>query len=305
MYRKNRSATLCFTLIDKDTGEYVSTGNVTARIVQDGSLHTTSTLTPGSNFISGTSMWQLEISTSAMNGDVISIGLTHADAVPQTHNINTFEYDTQEIYNGITTLLEGVTVAVVGASSVTGISDFHVNTTGLSTFDSTTDFVTFGVPDVNIISVADAGVTIGDFRATGITASVSGIVQANVVQVATSGISDVVDLHVNTTGLSTFDSTSDFVNVGALGITAGGLATSAITKIVNGIFDQVVDGSITFDTIMEMLLAWMAGKVDVTDNGTTRTISFYKRDGTTESFNITVDETDSQEGRRNATGTVN
>jgi hypothetical protein len=295
MFRKNRQNTVYFTILDKDTGEPITTGNVTARVIKDGSLYSTNTLTAGSNFISSTSVWKYDFATAALNGDSIALGLTHANGVPQVININTFEYDMKEIYDGITALQAGVTIGHVGPDAVTGISDFYTSTTGLSTFDATTDFVTFAIPEVDIVSVNGAGVTIGDFRATGITATIDGIVQANVV---------IEDFHASTSGLSTFDAATDFVNVASLGITAGGLASSAVTKIVNGVFNQIVDGSISFDTVMEMLLAWMAGKVTVTDNGSNRDIEFFRRDGTTNSFTISVDETDSQEGQRSSTGSI-
>lgn len=305
MYRKNEQGTIYFTIINKTTGEPVTTGNVTARVIKDGVLNTTDTLTAGSNFISSTSVWKYDIATSAMNGDYIGVGLTHASGVPQVVTINTFEYDMKEIFDGITALQAGVTVGGVGTYGVTSPTDFMANTSALSTFDASTDFVTFGSPiDANIISVGGSGVTIGDFRAQNITAAVGGVVQANVVQVGTTGISGIEDFYTSTSGLSIFDSSSDFVNVGALGITAGGLATSAVTKIVNGVFDQIVDGSISFDTVMEMLLAWMAGKVTVTDNGSNRDIAFFRRDGSTNSFTVRVDETDSQEGQRSSSGSI-
>ena len=64
----------------------------------------------------------------------------------------------------------------------------------------------------------------------------------------------------------------------------------------------VVDSTYTIDDLFEALFAFMCGKVAVVDNGATRTISFYKRDGTTVKFNVTAAETD---GSRAAGGGIN
>ena len=306
MFIKGQATDIHFLLIDKDTGVVITTGSPEAQLYKDGAASGFSIpLSVGSNYLSN-GVWTMGLSMSQMNADSISISITHVDAITQLVSINTFERDMNEIFAGITAIQAGVNITEVNGVSVSNVSDFHVNTSGLSTFDHNVDFVTLAIGTVpaNIEEVNTVGVTIGDFRATGITATVSGMVNANVIQVASSAVSSVADFHVNTSGLSTFDYTTDFITVAVGGITSTSFASSGINSIVNGIFSKVIDGSITMETLSQMQMAWMAGKITVTDNGANRTISFIRRDGSTESFNITVDETDSQEGQRTATGTI-
>lgn len=61
-----------------------------------------------------------------------------------------------------------------------------------------------------------------------------------------------------------------------------------------------VDG-VAVSSLLRAMIAMLAGKVTVTDNGTTRTLSFKQQDGSTEAFAVTVAEAD---GARSATGTI-
>ena len=65
------------------------------------------------------------------------------------------------------------------------------------------------------------------------------------------------------------------------------------TSTVNGV---------TLDSLYECLLAFMAGKATVNDQGDTRVITFYKRNGTSAKFTITASKLDG--GSRAATGTI-
>lgn len=67
-----------------------------------------------------------------------------------------------------------------------------------------------------------------------------------------------------------------------------------------------IDGTQTWDGVSttklyRALVAMLTGKVTVTDNGSTRTLSFKQQDGTTESFTVTVAEAD---GARSSTGSI-
>jgi len=64
----------------------------------------------------------------------------------------------------------------------------------------------------------------------------------------------------------------------------------------------VIDGTVTWDDMGEILTAFLTGKVTIVDNGANSTISFYKRDGT--SIKYSIISLDSN-GTRSATGTVN
>jgi len=304
MFKKNTAGFIHFPVINRTTGLGVTTGNVTASIYHDGSLFSTVTLTPGGNHL-GNGFWRMEISAGGMNADSISIGIVHADSVPNMISINTFIRTTEEIYAGITSLIAGVNVTQVAGGNVTNVTNFHGSTLGLSTFDAATDFVIVkNTVAANILQVNGAPVTVGDFWGIGATVNVGNIVQANIVQVATSAISNMSDFWTPTTGLSTFDHLTDFVTVAPGGINAASLASSAVGSIVNGVFNKIVDGSISADKVMKMLLSWMAGKVDVVDTGSTRTITFYLQDNSTEVFEIVASESESQEGQRSTGGTI-
>lgn len=62
-----------------------------------------------------------------------------------------------------------------------------------------------------------------------------------------------------------------------------------------------IDGQ-TIESLYECLLAWMAGRVTVVDQGSTRVLSFYKRNGSSVQFSVTVSDVD---GSRAGTGTIN
>lgn len=305
MFKKNNAGFVHFPIINRATGEGVTTGTVFATVYQNGTQYSRQSLVAGSNHL-GSGFWFYEFTSAALNSDSVSLGLTHADAVPSMISINTFEYSTVDIYNGITNLLGGVTVAHAGSTSISDVSDFYTPTVGLSTFDHLVDTVSIGFATVNanVNAVNGNFVTIGDFWGTSLAVSISGIVQANVVQVATTGISAISDLYTPTVGLSTFDHMTDFVTVATAGINSTAFTTNAVSRIVTAHFDEIIDGSVPFETVAQMLLAFVAGKVDVVDNGSTRTITFYRRDGSTSSFEIVVDETTSQEGQRASTGTI-
>ncbi len=63
---------------------------------------------------------------------------------------------------------------------------------------------------------------------------------------------------------------------------------------------QTWDG-ITTAKLYKALIAMLAGKVVVTDNGSTKTLSFKAQDGSSEAFSITAAEFD---GARDSTGTI-
>lgn len=96
------------------------------------------------------------------------------------------------------------------------------------------------------------------------------------------------------TGYS-LSSSQTFSTTGAVGSVTD--ASSIITAIKASTYDGITQQSIT-----EMLLAFLAGKAVVTVlDSTTRLISFKKRDGTTEKYNITVSTSD---GSRASGGTI-
>ena len=87
---------------------------------------------------------------------------------------------------------------------------------------------------------------------------------------------------------------------------AGQTATpdaTLVDDIVNGVFAETVDG-VAFSKIAQILLAANVGKVTVTDNGATRTFTFFAQNGTTELFEITASDQAADAGARAATGTI-
>jgi hypothetical protein len=91
------------------------------------------------------------------------------------------------------------------------------------------------------------------------------------------------------------DDAQTFTTTGSVGSVTD--ATSIETLIRNSSYD-----GITQVKIYEMILAFMAGKVVITQvDPNTRLISYKKRDGTTERFNVTVSTVD---GSRTSGGTI-
>jgi hypothetical protein len=91
------------------------------------------------------------------------------------------------------------------------------------------------------------------------------------------------------------DDTQSFSTSGSVG--SIGDASSVVTLIKAATYD-----GISQTRLYEMILAFVSGKVVVTSvDATTRLISYKKRDGTTERFNVTVSTVD---GSRASGGTI-
>lgn len=309
MYKKNTSVSadryVHFQLVNKSDGTPVTSGTTTLNIFQNNALLRTTSVTSGSNHL-GNGVWFFQLTQTDINSNTVSIGTSHANAIPSIISIKTADYSTLDIYNGITGLIAGVNVTEVDGVGVS-IADFRADVSGLSTFGvDGTFYISVGQPyvDCNIEQVNSVGVTIGDFRATGITATIDGIIPVNVIQIASTAISALDDIYTSTSGLSTFNAATDYVFIATSGLDDISITTAATTKITNSIFSNIVDGTVTFDTAMEMLIAFMSGKVTVTDSGSQRYFQFYKRNGSSVSFGITASELDSQEGQRSNTGYI-
>lgn len=309
MYKKNTTVSndryVHFQLINKTNGSPVTTGTTTINVFKNNSLSRTTNVTAGSNHL-GNGVWYFQLTQADINSNTVSIGTSHADAIPNVVSIKTVDFSTLDMYNGITNLINGVNVTEVAGVGVS-IADFRADVSGLSTFGVDGTFlISVGQPyvDVNIEQVNGVGVTIGDFRATDISATIDGVIPVNVIQIASTAISSINDIYTSTSGLSTFDPTTDMVFIATNGLDDISITTAATTKITNSVFSNIIDGTVTFDTAMEMLIAFMSGKVTVTDSGSQRYFQFFKRNGTSVSFGITASELDSQEGQRSSTGYI-
>lgn len=305
MYKKNESLVtnrlVYFHLINKNDGSPVTSGTVTVRVANNG-VDLPATNSP--THIHG-GVWMISLTQPEINGSSIAVIATHPNAIPAATFIKTSEKLVSEL-NDFDHAVEFVTFASpvdaniveVTGTGVSDVTDFHVNTSGLSTFDADTDVVKIGF--VQGITVASPD----DFKATSVGVSLGEFFDANIVSVQGIAVSDITDFHVSTAGLSTFDHTTDKVDLVNNAVDADTLSTSAANKIITSLFGTTVDGSIDYEQVMEMLLAFMAGKVTVTDNGDTRFFEFFKRDGTTTMFGITASELAGEEGQRDNTGSV-
>lgn len=113
----------------------------------------------------------------------------------------------------------------------------------------------------------------------------------------------VAGVNVANTEIGSFSVSNRPVNVEQV---AGQTATpdaTLVDDIVNGVFAETVDG-VAFSKIAQILLAANVGKVTVTDNGATRTFTFFAQNGTTELFEITASDQAASAGARSATGTI-
>lgn len=305
MFKKNEATSaervVYFQLVNKNDGSAVTTGTVTARVLKNG----TPSVPSNSPAHSYGGVWTLLLTQAEMNTDSLAVVATHNDAIPAATFIKTSEKMVDEL-NDFDHSAEFVTfaspvdanVTEVKGVAVTDVTDFHASTAGLSTFNANSDVVKIGF--VQGITVASPD----DFKATTVAISLGDSFDANIVSVQGVTVAGVTDFHVSTSGLSTFDHTTDKVDLVDNAVDADVLATSAVNEIVTGLFGTTVDGSIDYEQVIEMLLAFMAGKVNVTDNGDTRYFEFFKRDGTTTMYGITASELAGQEGQRASTGSV-
>lgn len=99
------------------------------------------------------------------------------------------------------------------------------------------------------------------------------------------------------------DGNYNFSTSGSVGSVTGSVGSiSNPTSIITSIKSATYDG-ITQETLYDLILAFICGKATITTaSSTTQTISYKKRDGTTEILNITVS---TQDGSRTNGGTIN
>lgn len=304
MFKQNTEATVTFLLVNSTDGSPTTSGTVTCNVIKDGGVAASATNSPTHR---SNGVWALTLTATEMNADNVSLVATETNSVPTLVQIQTVDKlvsDLSDFDPGIS----GVNVEFVNGNAVTSVDDFKASTTGLSTFDASVDFVTVGTVKSDIRFVNGVAVTnIDEFKAdtAGITEAFAGTtVLANVVQVTGTDVTDVEDFHASTAGLSTFDPEVNAVSLKANAITTSQIDVTAISKIADGVLDEQVDGVVDLRTASEMLLAFIAGRVDVTDNGDSRTFSFYRRGGTEISYTITASEIDSIEGQRSSEGTI-
>lgn len=87
VFEKNVAITgFPFLLINKTTGTAVTSGTVTSYITIDGGTQTT---LAGSETHEGNGQWSVDLAAGEMNGDVIGLEFTHADAIPMQFTIRT------------------------------------------------------------------------------------------------------------------------------------------------------------------------------------------------------------------------
>jgi hypothetical protein len=87
MFKKNTAVTgLTFGLIDATDGSAITSGTVTVYIVKDGGAQTTTT---NSASHLGNGQWEIDLTSTEMNADIVGLLFTHADAVPVQYTIAT------------------------------------------------------------------------------------------------------------------------------------------------------------------------------------------------------------------------
>lgn len=77
-----------FALINKTTGDPITAGTVTGYVTIDGGTQTALTNSPVHE---GNGQWSVTLTAAEMNGDVIGLIFTHANAVPANLTIHTTE----------------------------------------------------------------------------------------------------------------------------------------------------------------------------------------------------------------------
>jgi hypothetical protein len=88
-YIKNQAVTgFSFGLVNKDTGEAVTTGSVTGYVTLDGG---TQAVLSDTAVHEGNGQWSINLTAAEMNGDVVGVLFTHTDAIPVQFTIKTVE----------------------------------------------------------------------------------------------------------------------------------------------------------------------------------------------------------------------
>lgn len=317
-YKKNVATSVHFVPVNVNDGSVITSGSATANIaVFSGGSTATTVATTNNPTHKGSGIWELQLTATEMNHDLITVRPVITDMVPQFISINTEEKLVSEL-NDFDVGASLVNVGFINGITVTGPEDLMANTSALSTFDPAVTPVSTGTNVVrsDIRQVLGSAISsINDFKAdaAGITAAFAGTtVLANIVEVTGTAVTDVTDFHVNTSGLSIFDYTNPNhkVSLKDNAITSNVLDSTALSAITNNIMNYNVDGNgtsipyVDFSTLQEMVLAFIAGRVQVTDNGSTRTFTFYRRGSSGISFTITASEQENFEGQRSNEGTI-
>lgn len=317
-YKRNVATSIHFVPVNVNDGTVITSGAATANIAAFGGGSTATTVATTNNPThKGSGIWELQLTATEMNNEILTIRPVISDMVPQFVSINTEDKLVSDL-NDFDVGASQVNVGFVNGITVSSPSDLMANTSALSTFDPATTPISTGTNVVrsDIRQVLGSAVSsINDFKAdaAGITASFAGTtVLANIVEVTGTSVDSVVDFHVNTSGLSVFDYTDPNHTVALKdnSITSDVLDVTGLTAIANSIMNYNIDGDgssipyVDFSTLQEMVLSFIAGRVDVVDNGATRTFTFYKRGSTGISFTVTASEQDSFEGQRSNEGTI-
>ena len=313
MFKKNTAITgFTFTLIAKTDGSAITTGTVNAFVTLDGGTQTSITATPAHE---GNGQWSINLTAGEMNGDVVGLLFTHADALPASFTIKTDTKLVSEL-NDFDSSSDGVIVTTnndktgyaLSAGGVTAVQD------GLSTFNPASDTVA-NVTTVNEVENVGLGAISGNsFEAGAINA---GIIANDTITAAkiqngaftTVKFAEPNDFKADVSGLSTFDASSDGVIVttnndktgyalsaGAVTAVQSGLATSsALATVDSNVDDILTDTGTTIPAQISNL-----NNIDAEDVWThaTRTLSAF-------SFSVTVGTNNDKTGYALSTAGVN
>lgn len=317
-YKRNTIASVHFVPVNKNTGDVMTSGSASAFYSgAGGGSSATAVATTNSPTHKGNGVWEIIMTATEMNFDTVSIRPVITDMVPQIISISTERKFVSDL-NDFNYTQTGVNLRFVNGITVSEPNDLKADVSGLSTFDPDIHIVSTGTSVVraDIRQVTGNAVSsVDDFKADvdSITNAIAGMtIDANITHVQSTEVDGIEDFHGSTEGLSTFDHTNPnhTVRLGDLAITSDVLDTSALVAIANQIMTYNIDGNgspvpyVNFKTVQEMLLAFMSGRVDVLDNGPTRTFTFYTRGSTAISFRVTASEQDSFEGQRATEGTI-
>jgi len=173
--------------------------------------------------------------------------------------------------------------------------DFFANATAYGRFDDFFDGTKVGVSDV--FSDAMTTTNVGDQVRLELEKAIDDDPNTGSISERVKAIDDKLPSKNYLTG--TANSDGDIEADGMTGNFAG--SVGSVAAAVTPDLTTVVDGSATIDDLYECMLAYLLGEATVVDNGTTRTITFYKQDGSTAQYQYTASETD---GSRSATGSI-
>lgn len=185
---------------------------------------------------------------------------------------------------------QGVASALI-VGAVTGTLSFPVSVSGLNE-NLKTNFTLAASQNYNNIGTVSTVTTVTNPVTAGTVSDKSGFA------LSAAGVDAIWDeARSGHTTAGTFGEGTAKI-IGNVDGTVGGISDPS--SIVSAILAANIDGE-SWQTLQEMVLSYLSGKVTISDVGNARTIRYFKANGSTAMFNVAASKTD---GSRSSGGTI-